>query len=259
MSMNQPKTYADAPFFMVQRTCMKVSYAIFVWFFVLALCSQASAEKITIGKLGQTLESTEIHRTPSSKSGIYYRAKAYEYIVVNPSTRDEWLKVVMSNGSTGYILTDKVARLPYAVTVDKMTFAKSAPSRQTEMASLSSRGAVAQYSLNYLGTPYKWGGENLKSGIDCSGFVKALYGKIGINLPRTAAEQARVGEKITRLEDLQPGDRLYFWDSKRGKIGHTGMYLGNGYFVHASSGQGKVSTSFLDTPYWRAKLVDARR
>lgn len=64
---------------------------------------------------------------------------------------------------------------------------------------------------------------------------------------------------ITKLEDLQKGDRLYFWSKSRNKIGHTGVYLGNGYFVHSSSGKGKVTTDYLATPKWLNILVAARR
>jgi len=68
-----------------------------------------------------------------------------------------------------------------------------------------------------------------------------------------------VGTPVTRLEDLQPGDRLYFWDAKRGMIGHTGIYLGGGYFVHSSRGHGGVNTDYLGQKKWLNILVAARR
>jgi cell wall-associated NlpC family hydrolase len=150
----------------------------------------------------------------------------------------------------------KVAVLPYQVTANAPT-----TTTRSSAASLPSRSkqALADYSLNYLGTPYKWGGTDMNNGVDCSAFMKGLFGKIGMSLPRTAAEQVRVGQAIYRLEDLQPGDRLYFWSSKRNKVGHTGIYLGRGYFVHASSGNGKVVTSYLGGKYWLQTLVAARR
>jgi cell wall-associated NlpC family hydrolase len=104
----------------------------------------------------------------------------------------------------------------------------------------------------------------LTNGIDCSGFVQQLFGKIGVDLPRTAAEQAKVGKKIERLEDLQPGDRLYFWDKKRGKIGHTGIFLGffkdgGAYFIHSSTNNKGVDTDDLRSKKWLNMLVAARR
>ncbi|MCG9894787.1 MAG: C40 family peptidase, partial [Fimbriimonadaceae bacterium] len=118
--------------------------------------------------------------------------------------------------------------------------------------------------FNYIGTRYVWGGNSLTGGIDCSGFVKELYEGIGVNLPRTAREQARVGKPIERLEDLRAGDRLYFWDRRRGYIGHTGIFLGyhpdgGAYFIHSSSNNRGVATDDLRNPKWRNILVGARR
>lgn len=210
-----------------------------------------AAQKKVLGKLGQALEPTAIHASPDRKSRVYYRVQAYEYLVINPSTRPGWLRVLLQNGSHGYILAEHVARLPYDVEGEVRTRAGITAS--------TARGVAAQYSLRYIGTPYKWGGNDIQRGIDCSGFVKVIYGRIGIDLPRTAAQQALVGQPITRFEDLQPGDRLYFWDRRRNKIGHTGIYLGNGFFVHSSSSRRGVATDDLRNPTWRNTLVAARR
>jgi cell wall-associated NlpC family hydrolase len=223
--------------------------------------ASASGGKRVLGKLGQALRDVGIHSRMNDGSHVYYRTKQFEYLVVNPTRSAEWTSVVLQNGSKGYIPTDAVAVLPYNVL-------QNAPQRSSRSNDLASRGSnylppglpgdVAGLATQYIGTPYKWGGEDLGSGIDCSGFVKKMFGEIGVNLPRTAAEQALVGEPITRLEDLQRGDRLYFWEAKRSKIGHTGIYLGNGYFVHSSSGKGGVATSPL-TRGWVKILVAARR
>ncbi|HXH60610.1 MAG TPA: NlpC/P60 family protein, partial [Fimbriimonadaceae bacterium] len=95
-------------------------------------------------------------------------------------------------------------------------------------------------------------------------FVKDVFADIGVELPRTAAEQYKVGTPVTRLEDLKPGDRLYFWDNKRGIIGHTGIFVGfqsdgGAYFIHSSKSRGGVATSDLRNPMWRRLLVAARR
>lgn len=214
----------------------------------------AETSKVVIGKLGQTVEKAAIYSNANTNSRIYYRAKPYEYLIIRSSKFAEWLQVVLQNRSVGYIRSDSVARLPYDVTIDKT---QSAP--QSSRASSGARTSIAGYALNFIGTPYKWGGNDIHSGIDCSGFVKALYGQIGLSLPRTAAEQALVGTPINRLEDLASGDRLYFWEKKRNKIGHTGIYLGNGYFVHSSSSRKGVATDDLRNPKWRNILVAARR
>lgn len=220
--------------------------------FVLVLAaSLGGADVRVLGKLGQALEATPIYANTSTKARVYYKAKAYEYLVVQDFKFPEWRKVLLQNGAYGYVQSEKVAELPYEVTQDTAQRPASTASR--------SRSAIANESLRYLGTPYKWGGNNLQGGIDCSGFVKQLFGQVGLDLPRTAAEQVKYGTPVTKLEDLLAGDRLYFWDAKRGKIGHTGIYLGNGYFTHASSGKGQVSTDYLGQQKWLKILVAARR
>ena len=215
--------------------------------------AQAKANETVLGKLGQTLEASKIYASASTKSRVYYTAKAYEYLILRTSKSSGWFSVVMRNGSLGYIKSSAVARLPYDVTA-----ASNASAPTGGVGTPTSRSEIANYALKYQGTKYVWGGNNLTERIDCSGFVQQLYGKIGVSLPRTAAEQALVGTAIHNLEDLQPGDRLYFWEKKRNKIGHTGIYMGNGYFVHSSRGKNGVSTDVLNEK-WRKILVAARR
>lgn len=224
---------------------------------------QEEAGRFRLGEYGQFLQSATIYARPSSRSQAYYKAQQYEYIVVRDAPQADWYLVPLEQGGWGFVKRQFVAKLPYVATIDESyrhLFENSPSGRDTgSAASRGVRGTIANMSLQYIGTPYKWGGNDLEAGIDCSGFVKQLFGKIGVSLPRTAAQQAMVGTPITRLEDLQAGDRLYFWDAKRGKIGHTGIYLGNGYFSHSSSGQKGVTTSFLGAPNWRKILVAARR
>jgi cell wall-associated NlpC family hydrolase len=218
-----------------------------------ALGQQTEAKKVVLGKLGQALEDTRIHASANTRARVFYRVKQFEYLVVKASDSQNWLRVLLQNGRYGYVQADAVARLPYDVTANQ----PAQPALAYRGA--ANRAAVAKYGTQFQGVPYKWGGNDPLNGIDCSGFVKFLYGQIGLNLPRTAAEQALVGQPITRLEELRAGDRLYFWSSERGKIGHTGVYLGNGYFVHSSSGHGGVATDPLSSPKWLNILVAARR
>lgn len=213
---------------------------------MLCVASHASAEELVLGNYGQTLEATSIYKSASTKAGKFYKAKQYQYLVVK-AYNERWTKVLMANNVWGYMLTSKVAILPEEYKV-----------QATRVTDLSSRAKAAWKGTTYKGTPYVWGGNDINKGIDCSAFVKSLYGEIGISLPRTAAEQAKVGMPIRRLEDLRAGDRLYFWEKKRNTIGHTGMYLGNGYFVHSSRGHNGVNTDKL-TEKWQRILVAARR
>jgi len=110
------------------------------------------------------------------------------------------------------------------------------------------------------GTPYVWAEEG-PDRFDCSGFTYYLYGSMGINIPRVAREQAKNGKRIT-INELQYGDLIFFATSKksRRKITHVGMYLGDGWFTHASTTKKEVIYSNLYTsPYYKKRLRICRR
>ena len=110
------------------------------------------------------------------------------------------------------------------------------------------------------GSPYVWAEEGPNK-FDCSGYTYYMYGSMGINLPRTAREQAKVGKYIKPFE-LKYGDLIFFDTTKRrnGKITHVGMYLGDGWFTHASTTKNEVVYSNLRTsPYYKKRLRICRR
>ncbi len=110
------------------------------------------------------------------------------------------------------------------------------------------------------GTPYVWAEEGPNK-FDCSGFTYYLYGSMGIEIPRVAREQAKRGKRIG-INELQYGDLIFFATSKknRRKITHVGMYLGDGWFTHASTVKNEVIYSNLYTsPYYKKRLRVCRR
>jgi hypothetical protein len=110
------------------------------------------------------------------------------------------------------------------------------------------------------GTPYVWAEEGPNK-FDCSGFTYYLYGSMGIEIPRVAREQARRGKRIG-INQLQYGDLIFFATSRRSsrRITHVGMYLGDGWFTHASTVKNEVIYSNLySSPYYKKRLRVCRR
>ena len=111
---------------------------------------------------------------------------------------------------------------------------------------------MAQLSRRYLGVPYRWGGSSPSTGFDCSGFVMYLYRKVGVSLPHNAAMQYRYGRAVSR-RNLRAGDLVFF-----NGLGHVGIYLRGGRFIHASSSGGGVKISSLSGTWYGARWVGAQ-
>lgn len=115
-------------------------------------------------------------------------------------------------------------------------------------------------AMNFLGVPYRRGGQSADTGFDCSGFTRHVFEmSIGLVLPRRAAEQARLTalEQVKR-EDLKPGD-LVFFNTMRRAFSHVGIYIGDGKFIHSPRSGAKVRIESLREAYWAARFNGARR
>jgi peptidoglycan DL-endopeptidase CwlO len=121
---------------------------------------------------------------------------------------------------------------------------------------------VLQTADQYVGVPYTWGGNTPGSGFDCSGFTKYVFAKQGISLPRTAREQARVGQGVALdFGELLPGDLLMFAEPDEA-ISHVAIYVGDGRIIHSSSALGGVNYLDLDGDrgaWYVQSLVAVRR
>ena len=115
---------------------------------------------------------------------------------------------------------------------------------------------LLQHARSAIGTPYVLGGSN-PGGFDCSGFVHWAYKNVGVKLPRTAREQSVVGESIRNIEDMRAGDIVAFRHPKRGY--HTGIYVGDGKFIHSPRKRTRVRINSLSDPYFSQTLLGARR
>ena len=112
------------------------------------------------------------------------------------------------------------------------------------------KSTMLKNAKTHLGEKYVWGGTK-PNAFDCSGYMQYLYKKEGVDLPRTAYEQSKVGKEVSRFR-LKKGDLLFFLtDKSRGiPVTHVGMYLGNDKFIHAASKKkGIIITPFSSSRY----------
>lgn len=108
-----------------------------------------------------------------------------------------------------------------------------------------------------IGTPYVLGGQTPDAGFDCSGFTRYIYKQsLGVNLPRTAAEQNKAGTYVAR-DYLLPGD-LVFLDLQ-GDLSHVGVYIGEGQFFHASTSKNRLMVANMNGPYYTSRYDSAVR
>lgn len=121
------------------------------------------------------------------------------------------------------------------------------------------RDRIVRSSLDPLAVPYVWGGTQPHRGLDCSGYVLLVYGEVGLNLPRLSADQFAFTQYL-KPEQVQRGDLVFFnMKLDPGRIvDHVGIYLGAGYFAHASFSRGVIIDD-LRSPYYRRRLRGIRR
>lgn len=129
-------------------------------------------------------------------------------------------------------------------------------SRKVKKQQQADADKIIRRAKTAIGTPYVLGGTDM-SGFDCSGFVRWAYSSVGVKLPRTAREQSVVGTKIRDEKDMQVGDIVTFRHPRRGY--HTGIYVGDGKFIHSPRRRSHVKINSLDDSYFSQTFTGARR
>lgn len=158
-------------------------------------------------------------------------------VVEEPKDNPRWMRIALVDGRPAWVQRGDVTLDAAPISVD----------------------AAIALGKRFLGLPYLWGGTST-FGYDCSGFVQMLYRRMGVVLPRDAKPQADWSGLVpVPRSDLRSGDLLYFGASER-KITHTGMYIGGGEFINATTHEHPaVRIDKLDEPDWTKLLVAARR
>lgn len=206
-----------------------------------------------------------------------------------------WQKVKVKDGRTGYITEASVEDVVSEVPVEHIRFTQVEIQRNdlvipigesVRIKQLVEEGYIVEYEgqeafvkidevglekpiieIDYaqelisfaktkLGLPYVWGGDGgAEIGYDCSGFTKAVFAHVGIQLPRTAATQSAYGVEVG-FEEMKPGDLLYFETYKPG-VSHVGIYIGDGMMIHA--GGDRVQIQSIYTKYYHERYLFSKR
>lgn len=209
-------------------------------------------------------------RAKSSTSSNVITTLAQNTQVKAVGEEGDWYKVEV-NGKSGYILksllsTNKVEVTSRSSIADRQTTDNSNNKKQTNnnnkeqeaTTTNSSKGEeIVAYAKQFLGRKYVYGGSGPNT-FDCSGFTMYVYKHFGYSMGHSAVTQAGLGKYVSK-GNLQPGDLVIFNDSANRSIGHVGIYVGGGQFIHASSGSGKIIISSLSGSYYNTRYVTGRR
>jgi cell wall-associated NlpC family hydrolase len=187
-----------------------------------------------------------VRRGPSTSNSVIRKVKGGKAEIVDKW--GDWYKLKFEYGTVGWVRGDfldipGVARPKIAA----QDYVASAPNGDKV-------DNVLKSADRFRGTRYVYGAAS-RGATDCSGFTLQVFRANGINLPRTAREQVKCGVRVSR-GDLQAGDLVFF--NTRGYVSHVGIYIGNNRFIHASSGQRKVTESSL-SGYYSSRYITARR
>ena len=197
-------------------------------------------ENVELGYGEINTSAVNMRSQPSSDSDLVYQLGYGEkaYII---GFNCGWYKV-QYNGATGYIRSDLLALT-------------EKPLYNSSGSYVSAGQLVVDYAMNFLGTPYVWGGTS-PSGFDCSGFTRYVFQNLGYGLNRTAGQQLSNGYSVS---SLQPGDLVFFTGTyyTSAPASHVGIYIGDNEFIHAASGGVRITS--LSDSYYASRYIGARR
>ena len=182
---------------------------------------------------------------------------------------DGWYRIDYNN-QIGYVSQKYVSdtKLPANTSrgdVDRTISTYSEPSEETteentrEASTSSSEGKeVVEFAKKYLGYKYVAGGSSPSTGFDCSGFTTYVFRNFGVSLNRSSKDQIKNGTAVSK-SNLQPGDIVIFKNQGKTAIGHVGIFIGNGNFIHAANKKEGVVITALSSSYYSQRYVGARR
>ena len=207
---------------------------------------KASTDSTIINTL---LRNTEV--TIIAEEGDFYKIEYQDITgyISKSLVSDEPVTEVTSRGNAG----------EREVVVEEKTEVKVEENVNEEAITNSSKGNdITSYAKKYIGYDYVSGGTTPSNGFDCSGFVYYVFNSCGYSLSRSCQVQAQSGTAVSR-DNLSAGDLLFFCNGANGTIGHVGIYIGEGQFVHAANSRRGVTTDTINSGYYDKYYYSARR
>ncbi len=119
------------------------------------------------------------------------------------------------------------------------------------------RRSLIETAEQFLGIPYKWGGESSEDGFDCSGLAMTVYRLNGLNLPRNSRQQYQTGRAVQKGE-LRPGDLIFFATMDDVRVNHVGIYMGDARFIHAPKTGKTIRIASLEDEYFAKRYRGGR-
>ena len=197
-------------------------------------------------KVNSTVNALNVRTEPSTDSTIITKVKAGEQMLVSKEvvvnkddeTSKVWVEVFVDDedneNAVAYVSAD------YVTVSYELQWASKYTPYGKDVSDL--RVSICDYAKKFIGTPYKWGGNDLYKGLDCSGFVKKVYAHFGYTTPRVTRDMAKKYKEIS-LSEAKPGDLIFYGKVSTGYINHVGIYIGNGQVIHSSTNYKGVAIS----------------
>jgi cell wall-associated NlpC family hydrolase len=174
---------------------------------------------------------------PGLQSKVIRQVNSKNVVSVLGNTKG-WYNIKLSDGTKGWMSSTYVSL------------------RDKNVSRAGVERDIVDFAKRFLGVGYVYGGSSEK-GFDCSGFTSYVYKNFGVNLPRTAAGQSTAGTAVGK-NDLQVGDLVLFKTLGSSKVNHAGIYIGDGNFIHSSSGSGEVRIDSLSSNYYTSHYATSR-
>ena len=227
----------------------------------------AAQTSATASAAAASISSDEGHIVVTAQTGVNFR--------VGPSQQNEIIFIIRGgeaaqflgeqdgwfhiryDGHEGFIYSEFAERrlgiTPAPVNMPIIPAPDIPPSQQAQ--------EIIDFAKQFLGTPYRWGGTDLRGGVDCSGFTFAVFRNFGISLNRSSRDQINNGTRVER-NNLQAGDLVFFNTGGNTRISHVGLYIGGGQFIHSggtpSNPVGVIISSLYEDYYIRTYVGATR-